>query len=262
MCRLTRYLYRRWISDLLARLSLLSTLLLLLPATQTLAGDSLDWSVTPYIWATETQYKLKFDGSPVDSGTVTFDDLIDTTDASFQLVTEAGWSDGHWSAFADVTYFDASDTYKGPLVRVDSDSEQWLVDVAVAWWPGGEARGLNLFVGARYTDLDDSYDFKVVGSEMRLGVVDNSRDFVDALIGVRQRFTLAERWSLLTRADYSNGDSEGIWQMQALVRYALGKGEKYGLMFGYRYKKAKFEYNNLEEDNEYYGPLLGFNFRF
>ena len=73
---------------------------------------------------------------------------------------------------------------------------------------------------------------------------------------------LAERWALLTRADYSNGDSEGIWQVQAVFRYGIGSDQQYGLMFGYRYKKAKYEYDNIEEDNEYYGPLIGFNFRF
>lgn len=237
-------------------------LLLALVTREAIAGEGLDWSVTPYLWATETNYKLKFDGTPVDSGTVTFDDLIDTTDASFQLVTEAGFSDYRWSVFADVTYLDTSDTYRGPLLRIDSDSEQWLVDGGLAWWPWGEAGGFNLFAGARYTDLDDNYEFKLADNSLSLGVADNQRDFLDVMVGVRHRFDLAERWSLLTRADYSSGDSEGIWQVQAVFRYGMGEGNKYGLMLGYRYKKAKYENRGIEEDNEYYGPLLGFNFRF
>jgi len=226
------------------------------------AADGLHWSITPYLWATDTKYKLTADGTPIDAGKVTFDDLVDTTDASFQIVTEVGSTAGRWSVFADVTYLETSDNFKGPLLRVDSESEQWLVDAAVAFWPGGEKQGLSLFIGGRYTDLDDRYDFKTSADNQRLGVLKNQRDFLDVLIGVRQRFSLADRWSLLTRADYSEGDSDGIWQVQAVVRYAMGSKQQYGLMFGYRYKEAEFKHGKLEEDNEYYGPLLGFNFAF
>lgn len=242
-----RHLRKQWHA-------LLALCPLLQPVTQAVAEDGLTWSVTPYLWATETRYDLTFDGTPVDSGTVTFDHLVDTTDASFQLVTELGWSGGRWSAFADATYLDTSNTYNGPLLRIDSDSEQWLVDGGVAWWPWGEAGGFNLFLGARYADLDDQYDFKLVDSGTPLGVADNQRDFLDAMLGLRQRFDLSDRWSLLTRADYSGGDSEGIWQVQAVFRYGLGEEDKYGLMLGYRSKEAKYEYGSVEEDNEYYGP--------
>ena len=247
------------------RFQLITLLVLLLPLASTYAGAAdggLNWAVTPYIWATETKYKLKADGTPIGEGKITFDDLVDTSDASFQFVAEAGLSGSHWSAFADVTYLDASDTFKGDILRVDSESESWVVDAAIAWWPGGEEQGFSLFAGGRYTELDDRFHFKTAQDKQKLGTLRNDRDFLDVLIGVRQRFDLGERWALLTRADYSDGDSDGIWQVQAVFRYAMGSKQQYGLMFGYRYKEAEFEHGKLEEKNEYYGPLLGFNFRF
>jgi hypothetical protein len=75
-------------------------------------------------------------------------------------------------------------------------------------------------------------------------------------------FKLADRWSLLAQADYSNGDSDGICQLQALVRYGMGKHRQYGLMLGYRYKEAEFKHGDIKEKFEYKGPLIGFNFRF
>ena len=240
----------------------LLALLCWLPTLHVNAETDRSWSVTPYVWATETQYKLKLDGSPVDEGTVTFDDLIDTTDASFQVVLEHMRAGGHLSFFADVTYLDTSDTYRGPLLRVDSDSEQWLIDTAVAWWPRGEASGFNLLAGARYADLDDSYEFSIADNGPRLGVVENARDFLDVMVGLRYRVALSQHWALLTRADYSTGDSDGIWQVQAVFRYGMGRDNQYGFMLGYRYKEATFKYRNLEEDNKYYGPLIGFNLRF
>lgn len=91
-------------------------------------------------------------------------------------------------------------------------------------------------------------------------LLDNNRDFLDALVGVRQIFSLADTWSLAARADYSDGDSQGIYHLQAIVRYALGREQQYGLMFGYRYQQAKFENDGLEEKFKYQGPLIGFNF--
>jgi hypothetical protein len=144
----------------LQRIARFVLLLPLASAYASAADGGLIWSVTPYIWATETKYKLKADGTPIGEGKVTFDDLVDTSDASFQFVTEAAIRDSKWSAFADATYFEASDTYKGDILRVDSESESWVVDAAIAWWPGGEEQGLSLFAGGRYTEMDDRYDFK------------------------------------------------------------------------------------------------------
>lgn len=242
-------------------LSLISLWLLSVAGSAAEPVGGINWSITPYIWATETQYDLKLDGSPVDDDTISFNDLMDTTDASFQVVTEAGLKDGNWSTFVDLTYLKTSDTDKGQLLRVDADSEQWFIDAAVAWWPQGESGGLSLFAGGRYTDLDDELDFKLSQSGQRLGKIRNDRDFLDALLGVRKHFQLAESWSLFTRADYSFGDSEGIYQLQAVFRYAMGKQQQYGLMFGYRYKEAEFDQNKLKEEYTYKGPLLAFNFR-
>jgi len=248
-------------SKLLKLLALFLLFSSTLPASAGESGGGINWSVTPYLWATETKYKLKADGTPIGEGKVTFDDLVDTSDASFQIVTEAGIKGGKWSAFVDVTYLETSDTYNGSILRVDSESENWLADAAVAWWPGGEDAGFSLFAGGRYTDLDDRFHFQTQENKQSLAVLENQRDFLDVLIGLRQRFTLGERWSLLTHGDYSWGDSDGIYQLQAIFRYGMGSNQQYGLMFGYRYKEARFKHGNLDEKNEYYGPLLGFNFR-
>jgi len=232
------------------------------PASVADAGSGLNWSITPYLWATETKVKLKAMGTPVGEGRVTFDDLVDVTDSSFQIVTEAATQSGKWSFFADVTHIDMSDTSEREFTRIDTTSEQWLADAAFSYWPRGEVAGFSLFVGARYIDLNDRFDFKLSENKQALIALENQRDFLDALIGLRQRFTLSERWSLFTRGDYSRGDSDGIFQLQATFRYALGHDQQYGLVFGYRYKEARFKYNALEERNKYYGPLLGFNLRF
>jgi hypothetical protein len=243
------------------RIALVSLWLALSPPVAWGAGNGLIWSVTPYIWASDTKYDLKVGDTPI-GGEVTFDDLLDTTDSSFQFVSEAGREGGNWSAFVDLTYLKTSDDYRGQILFVDSKSEQWFLDAAVAWWPRGEQGGLSLYGGLRYTDLDDRLNFFLSEDRQLLRALTNDRYFFDGLVGVRQFFTLAERWTLLAQADYSTGDSDGIYQLQALIRYGMGKQKQYGLMLGYRYKEAEFEHDSIKEKFDYKGPLIGFNFRF
>ena len=246
----------------LLRSAVLTLLLFGLPtgfgAVTARAAESLKWSVTPYIWATETTVDLTADGTPLGGDTITFSDLLDVTDASFQIHVEAGRD--RWSGFIDLTYLDTFDEDNTGGVRIETDSEQWLVDLAVAFWPGGEEKGLSFYGGLRYTSLDDEYEFKIMGSS--IGTLRSDRDFTDLLLGVRYRYEIAERWLLATRGDVSFGDSEGTFQLEALFRYAVGKKRTNGILFGYRYKEAEFEEGGLEEDYEYKGPLAAYNFRF
>ena len=92
---------------------------------ETRSAGKLLWSVTPYIWATDTKYDLTAEGTPIDAGKTTFDDLVDTTDSSFQVVVESGMEDGHFSAFVDITYLDTSDNFSGDLLRLETAVTAW-----------------------------------------------------------------------------------------------------------------------------------------
>ena len=233
-------------------------------ATPTMAEEkgAINWSITPYVWATETTVDLTADGTPIGGGKVSFSDLVDTTDAAFQIHVEGGRSGGNWSAFVDATFLDTSDSIASPAVQIDTDSEQWFVDTAIAYWPQGEAGGLNVFGGIRYTKLEDEFKFILPGTGVPLGTLQNDRSFTDMLLGGRYRFDLNERWSLLTHADYAFGDSDGIFQLQAGFRYAVGRDRQNGILIGYRYKEAKLEDGGVEEEFEFKGPTAAFNFRF
>ena len=244
-----------------ASLCCLLTLLLAMPAAAA-EGDGISWSIISYVWASDTKVDLKADGTPIGGDTVSFNDLIDITDTSFQIFVEGGRSDGNWSAFVDVTYIETSDKFSAGPVLIKTNSEQWYIDAAIAYWPNGEAGGFNLFGGMRFTSLDDRFKFSLPALGMPLGTLKNDRSFTDLLLGARYRFDFNESWALHTRADYAFGDSEGILQVEALVRYAIGKNRKYAVLIGYRYKEAEFEDGGLEEDFEFKGPIAGFNFRF
>ena len=244
--------------------SIIITMLSVTPADAAEASNGINWSVTPYIWATETKFDLTAQGTPIGEGKIKFDDLLDTTDASFQIVVEAGREGGHWSGFVDATYLDSSDKYTGQLLRIETDSEQWFVDAAIAWWPWSEAGGFNVFAGVRYTDLDDAFDVDLIAENEQLPLAEfgAQRDFLDALLGARYRIDLSQRFSISTKADYGFGDSDGIFLAQVVLQYAIGNDRRHKLCLGYRYKEAELDQGGLEENYDYKGPLIGFNFRF
>ena len=222
------------------------------------SGDAIQWSVTPYIWASDTSVDLTFRDTNIGAGDVSFSDLLDVLNTAFMVHVEGG--KGNWSAFGDLTVLNTSDTTELTLITIDADNEQLFLDAAVAYWPGGFGSQLNLFAGLRYTGFDDLYRFSIGGTP--IGEQRSSKDYYDALLGVRYRFELAERWELLTHGDLSFGDSEGTFLLRANFAYVVGKRRQNRILFGYQYKEAEFEDGDLVTDFSYAGPMAGFNFRF
>ena len=239
------------------RLLWLSLVFLATPAWA-LQTDALQWSITPYIWASNTKVDLSYGGSELGGDKITFGDLLDTLDSAFMLNVEVG--KGHWSYFGDLTYLETSETEQRTLFTVDTASEHRVLDAGVAYWPGGAGSNLSLIGGARYTDFDDRYTFRL-GNEP-VATARNSKDYLDALLGIRYRFDFGERWGLLTHADYSFGDSEGTYMLQAIFSYIVGQRRQNRIIFGYQYKQAEFEDGDLTLDFSYRGPMAGFSFRF
>ena len=222
-------------------------------------GDSINWSVTPYFWASDTALDLTVQDTEINGGVeIPFSDLLDVLDTAIQINVEGG--KGNWSGFVDFTYLETSDTIDRPLINIATNSKQTFIDAAVAFWPDGNGSQLSIFGGVRYSDFDERYDF-LLGAD---SVVTrrSSADYFDALLGVRYRFDLSERWGLLTRGDLSFGDSEGTWLVQGLFAYTVGKRQQNRILFGYQYKEAEFQDGGLNSDFSYAGPMAGFNFRF
>jgi len=222
------------------------------------SSDQLHWSITPYIWGTNTAADLSFRGRDVASGDISFGDLMDMMDSAFMVHVETG--KGHWSGFADLTYLEISDKDKRQFATIKSSSKQVFLDAALAYWPGGEGSNLSVYGGVRYTGLDDQFRITLVNTP--LPKVRSDKKYTDALVGLRYRWDLSQRWSLLTQGDVSFGDSEGTWLVRGLFGYTVGKRQMNRLLFGYQYKEAEFEDGDLGIDYTYSGPLAGFNFRF
>jgi len=222
------------------------------------SGDKLNWSITPYIWASSTKVDLTFRDTGIGQGNISFKDLLDVVDTAGMIHIEAG--KGSWSMFGDLTYLKTSDTNERELITVDVNNKQTFIDAAAVYWPGGVGSQLSFYGGLRYSGFSDRYRFSM--DEAPVAEQRSSANYYDALLGVRYRFDLAERWSLITRADGSFGDSKGTWLLQANFAYTVGKRQQNRILFGYQYKQAEFKDGDLVSKYTYHGPMAGFNFRF
>lgn len=237
----------------------LASYLALTAAAAAAESNKIHWSITPYLWAPVTKVDLKFRDSGIGSAEVSFDDLLDTLDTAIMVQVEGG--KGRWSAFADLTYLDTSDTEQRTVLKIDSESTQVSLDTAVAFWPGGVGSPLSLFGGLRYSGFDDRYRGFGPGGAL-LGERKSDNDYYDVLVGARYRFDLAQRWQLLTHGDLSVGDSEGTYLLRANIAYVVGKRQQNRILLGYQYKRADYKDGDLKKDFTYYGPMAGFDFRF
>jgi hypothetical protein len=241
--------------------AILLSLMVISPATvHGQEADRVGWSITPYLWATETSVDLTFRDADIGTGEISFSDLLDVLDAAFMIHVEGGR--GNWTAFGDLTYLKTSDSTERTALVIDANSKQLFFDGAVAWWPGGAGSNLNLYGGLRYTGFDDRYTFRLVINNAPDFERRSTKDYYDALVGLRYRFDLSERWSLLTQADTSFGDSEGTILLRANLAWTVGKRQQNRILFGYQYKTAEFRDGDLGLDFSYQGPMAGFNFRF
>ena len=109
---------------LLCGFQAVSALLMLAPTgvAQGENSDGFGWSITPYLWATETRVDLTFQDADIGAGEVSFGELLDVLDAAFMVHVEAGRD--NWTAFGDLTYLKTSDSTERAVFVVNSNSER------------------------------------------------------------------------------------------------------------------------------------------
>ena len=222
--------------------------------------DAMQWSITPYLWATNTAVDLTYRSRDLGSDKISFSDLMDLMDSAFMVHVEGGR--GQWSGFVDYSYLSISDRDRRQLVTIDSSSTQVYLDAAMAFWPAGVGSNLSFYGGLRYTGLDDQFKFKRTSDGTLVRSLRSDKDYTDALLGLRYRWDLSQRWSLLVQGDGSFGSTEGTWLLRGLFGYTVGQREANKILFGYQYKVAEYEDGDLGLDYTYDGPLAGFSFRF
>lgn len=231
-----------------------------LAQAQSASGEGWDWIVAPYGWAASIGTDLKRTQPPAGGASTDtdFKDIVDKIDGVFQIHVE-GQGD-HFGMFADFTYLGLADGHERPRFRTESDLDTRLFEIAAVWSPDDERyRGLDVFAGLRYIDVDLTVQFEPTNPAFPTTRFDGGETFNDFMFGARYTWSLSERWGLTLRGDGSFGDTEGTWNTSAVAQYRMKRGM---WAFGYRYLSVELEPRDTNVDITMSGPMIGYGFTF
>jgi hypothetical protein len=244
-----------------ALLVLIITVIIAAAASGAYARDRWQWSITPYMWASDISEDLIVDGSVVGGSDTEFSDLVDKIDTSLQLHFEGlGNTVG---LFADVTYVELADSQTGELgiVRFDVDIEETVLEGGVIWRPGGRTGALDVLLGARHLSVDEKYRLQLGEPGVLEQRIDES--YLDALVGVRWHIPLSNRWVVSLRGDASFGDTDSMWTAQGLIGWRFGKNRNSAVLLGYRYRDLEYtKADAIDVSKTLSGPGLGIKIGF
>lgn len=220
-------------------------------------GGGWDWMIAPYIWAPTISADLNTEVPP--SGTDTaFEDIVDKIDGAFLLHVE-GQGD-RFGAFGDVIYLGLGDEKDRERFRTESDLDARLFELAAVWSPGEDRyRGIDVFGGLRYVDVDLTVEVDPVNPIFDTATVDAGESFADFMVGARYTWALSERWGLTVRGDASFGETDGTWGAGATVQYRMQNG---AWLFGYRHLDVSLKPRDNTLDLVLSGIVAGYSFNF
>ena len=239
-------------------------------------AEGIDWTIAPYLWASDVGLDVKIDGDPVIGASVPFGDLVDKLDVA--LMGHFEMSADQFGAFADVIYIKLADDTVVPIgpggpvlgdLLVDTDLTLELYELGGFYrWgrpdPGSSA--FDIIFGVRQVDMELNLDIVLPGpvATPLNRIIDVSE--TDIFLGGRVVGGFNEKWHYKIRADYGGGGTEGTLNAMAAVGYAFGKTGLFSLDIGYRYLsielKTESNGSDVETDMAMSGPLVGFIFSF
>jgi len=232
------------------------------------SADKWEHSLAIYLWGADI-------GGTTARGTgvnVEFSDIVDNLKMAFMGAYAA--RKGKWSIMTDALYLNVSASKTldllppigGDIINVTTDAKLDLEGLVIHLAGGynlvqNENSGLDFIFGARYldlsTDLDLNFDLGLGGPPLNVPL-SASGDALNAIVGLKGRLNLSERWFIPYYVDVGAGDSDMTWQATAGITYRAG--QKIDVALAYRHLEWDLD-AALTDDLNFSGPLLGVIFR-
>lgn len=239
-------------------------------------SDPWEWTLAPYLWATDAGLDLSVSGQEAFGGDADFIDLLDKLDMAFMGHFEG--RKGRWGMYLDTVYFDLSDSQSIPVgaggpvlgdLAVAAGMKLKLYDAGGIYRvsaPGAAVR-FDVLAGVRYVDLNVDALITLPGPAMTTLSIQTGPAETDVMLGGRFIGRFAEQWNWILRGDLSFGGTEGTYNGLAAIGYTFGEAGLFSLELGYRYMSIETDGTTAmgrpsAADLTLSGPVVGFIFNF
>lgn len=237
-------------------------------------ADSWQHELTVYGWFAGLDGTVHYPGGPGSGADISFDtsDIIE----NLKMVLMGGYKARYnrWSIIADLVYMDVGDSANKAVTvgstpgipanaSIDMDLSSWVLNGGVGYDVVQTDQGtLAIVGGVRYMTVDVDVKMGIQGP-LPTGrpptELSDSEGVLDAIIGVSGSFKLNENWYLPFHADIGAGGSDLTWQLFAAIGYRFDWGD---IRLGYRVLSYDLGDDQLMEDLQLSGPVLGVGFQF
>jgi len=235
--------------------------------------DRWRFTITPYLWLPSVSASAKLTSpSGLESGSTDVSSGLE-----FGALLNMEVRKGRWSIFSDFMYLNASADGTANFPGVFPSSGGWATETdlhlktLIFEVVGGytvfrnEYLNFDLLAGVRYAAIDGEATLNVVGPLPALvGTRDfsESKAFIDPIVGFKGNFELGKKWFVPYYFDIGGFSVDSDLTLQAFAGIGYHFCDWFSMALGYRYLHYDFGGNNLVENMELYGGMLGFSFTF
>lgn len=233
----------------------------LIPEAKPVGNGPWTFSVSPYFWAAGMSGDVGQFNLPSVHLNSDFSDILKDLDFAFMAIGEA--RNDRFSLFGDVMYTkisSGSGTPRGIVVRsVDLTSETFAGLFGAGYSVLRSEQGyLDLVVGARVWNASSKVSF--TGGRLDGVTASDSATWVDAMTGLRGKYSLTENVFLNGWGLIGAGQADLDWDVAATVGYQFN--DRISAVAGYRALGVDYRKNGFVFDVIQHGPILGMTIRF
>jgi opacity protein-like surface antigen len=189
-------------------------------------------------------------------------DVLSALDMAF--MGNAQFQRDRFGFFLDAVYAQLSTDGEWIQERVSTETKTrlGLYTAAVTWRVHEDARGfLDVYGGARH--FDTRVEFEIGSANLGEASFSKNLNWTDAIVGLRGRVNLNDRWSLNGFADYGgfDGADDQSWELYAGANYSFS--HRWEGVLGYRYVSIQKKVTDRASlDIDLQGPVLGVTYKF
>jgi hypothetical protein len=231
------------------------------PVPQTVDPDKWQFQFSPYFWLAGLHGTGGVRNRTTNVGE-SFSDVFDALNFAFMGTLYA--RKGKFVSLTDLEFVSVSDkkATPGPLFStVDAGFKTFIFDQEVGYGLlENQEKGalLEVLGGARVWHVSTDFDFGA--GILPATRIKGSRNWVDAVGGLRGKMALSKKMFLTGKFDLGGGGSKFTWQVFGGAGYNINP--KIALIFGYRLLDVDYDKNNFVYDMNQRGPIVGLGFRF